>query len=67
MKKIAFVLAHPDDAEIWCGGFLLKELNSSTDIRIYYLYGCSKNRINESIINSKKYRYKIYYIENKIE
>ena len=67
MKKIAFVLAHPDDAEIWCGGFLLKELNSSTDIRIYYLYACSKDRINESNINSKKYGYEIYYIENKRE
>lgn len=67
MKKIAFVLAHPDDAEIWCGGMIAKELDNNSDIRIFYLYACTEERIKESNYNSKKYGYKVYYLEQEKE
>ena len=67
MRKIAFVLAHPDDVEIWCGGMLLEELSNLSNIRVYYLYACSDERIKESNDNSKKYGYEVYYIEQKKE
>lgn len=64
MKKIAFVLAHPDDAEIWCGGMLLNELKNLSRVRIYYLYACTFERIKESEKISKKYGYEVYYMEH---
>ena len=63
MRKIAFVLAHPDDAEIWCGGLLLEERIKLSEIKIYYLYTCTNERIEESNKNAKQYGYEVHYME----
>ena len=47
-ERVAVVLAHPDDAEIWAGGTLLNHNENGDDILIYYAYPESEIRIHEA-------------------
>lgn len=48
MKKIAIIVAHPDDAEIWMGGTILNHLYNGDRIKVVYLFAKEKDRVIEA-------------------
>lgn len=48
MKKLAFIFAHPDDAEIWAGGTILNHVIAHDEIKIIYTYVNNEERKNEA-------------------
>lgn len=52
LNKIAVILAHPDDAEIWIGGTILNHVNSGDKITVFYLFADSENRRKEAVLFS---------------
>ena len=57
-KKILFVVAHPDDAEICAGGTILKLCNKGYNVKVVMMTNGNLG------INNKS---KIYYKKNQIE
>lgn len=51
MNKIAVVVAHPDDAEIWAGGTLLKHAGKGDKIIIIYPLEVEEKRYKETKIS----------------
>lgn len=47
MKTILCLFAHPDDAEIWMGGTILKHLQLNYTIKVITFFGHSKIRLKE--------------------
>ena len=50
--NIVYVLAHPDDAEIWCGGTILTQIEKGDNVKVVYLYS-TKDRKREALLLSK--------------
>lgn len=48
MKRIAVILAHPDDAEIWVGGTILNHISQGDKIHIIYLFATNEERRKEA-------------------
>lgn len=59
--NIVYVLAHPDDAEIWCGGTILKQIQKGDNVKIVYLYS-TKERKSEAL-QIMKYKVKVEFIK----
>lgn len=60
-NKIALIMAHPDDAEIWSGGTLLNHAKKGDDIWIHYCYCDEKIRQTEALLSAKKINAKITF------
>lgn len=50
--NIMYILAHPDDAEIWCGGTILRQLERGDRVRVLYLYATNDRR-QEALLLTK--------------
>jgi N-acetylglucosamine malate deacetylase 1 len=64
--KIAVIMAHPDDAEIWVGGTLLHYANNDNEIMVHYCFCNKKTREIEASLSAKKINAKLSFT-NKIE
>lgn len=64
MDKVAFILAHPDDAEIWCGGLILNLISQKAELKIYYVYGDDEIRRQEAEKVVRIYGAEIIWIGN---
>lgn len=47
MKKILCLFAHPDDAEIWVGGTLLKHIEANYKVKVITFFEHTKIRLKE--------------------
>ena len=59
--NIVYVLAHPDDAEIWCGGTILTQIEKGDNVKVVYLYS-TKDRKREALLLSK-HKVKVEFIK----
>ena len=50
--NVLYILAHPDDAEIWCGGTILRQKEKGYNVKILYLFS-SKSRKKEALMLSR--------------
>lgn len=48
-KRLVFILAHPDDAEIWAGGTILNHIELGDKVKIIYLFANNEERKAEAI------------------
>jgi|GEM_PF-2956772 len=62
MHKLLFIMAHPDNAEIWCGGLIQNELKEKAEIFVITLFGNDSTRIAEAESCAKKAGYEFKYL-----
>lgn len=67
-KKIVFIMGHPDDAFVWCGGFIFSCLEFKSKIKVLSLSKAEKN-IEKSIEDiAKKHHFEYCSIsKNEVE
>lgn len=51
--RIAVLVAHPDDAEIWCGGTILKHASRGDEVRIYGFFRQEPGRVEYAVASGK--------------
>lgn len=64
MKKITFVYAHPDDAEIWSGGTILNHHDNGDEIMIIYTHVEDDTRKDEASLIKKHIQAVVCFADN---
>lgn len=64
MKKVAVILAHPDDAEIWVGGTILNHVNNGDKVLILYLFLDNEERKREAELINKISNIRVNTVES---